>query len=104
MDFEYIKEKFIISIMGSELDEYNTPYIEVYTWELKDFVRYMKSAIDYVKPLKFGTFEWYSYLKSILLLQSNEFCHESNEVNNIRGLDELAFNMALDLANEVELC
>lgn len=95
-DTEWIKRDYVIALLGSELDEYNEPYVNVYRYELEEFLRELFADINYVRGLNFSLSERYNYYRSLLIMQSRNLESDAREIN-LELMDKLAFKMAEEI-------
>lgn len=95
-DTDWIKREYIIALLGSELDEYNEPYVNVYKWELKEFMDNFLKDIDYIRGLNFSLSERYDYYRSLLIQSGKNLVSDVREIN-IEYMDELAFKIAKEI-------
>lgn len=92
-DVEWIKTDYVIALFGSELDEDDMPYVNVYEWELKEFLDDLASDIEYVKKLNWSLSERYNYYRALLIQSSKGLLRDVRDVD-MNAMDKLAFRLA----------
>lgn len=93
MGNEWIKTYYAIALFGAELDEYDTPYVEVYKWELKEFIEELLEDIKYISKLNWNLTDKYNYYRALLIKSSRGLATDIEEVN-IQGIENLALKLA----------
>lgn len=94
-----IQDEYIQSVFGSEVDDDNDKYAEIYEYELHAVFDKLQKELKYIGPLHWGLQDTYNYCRSLLITSCQAFEPDITEIDLCK-LDALALKISEECVHE----